>query len=159
MGVPFEQYCFWTDERVQMLKELWAEGHTAANCMDKINEATNGTYSENAVIGKVNRLGLEREPNEKKAHPWGRSGKRGKKNSKISKEVIDLFTADANGKNHVPNMRPCGVLELTEDKCKYPIGDPRSNGFFFCGALPASGVHYCAAHAARCYSKPSDRRR
>jgi GcrA cell cycle regulator len=43
----------WTDERVEMLKKLWAEGLSASQIAAKL-----GGVSRNAVIGKVHRLKL-----------------------------------------------------------------------------------------------------
>ena len=44
----------WTDERVDTLKRLWGEGHSASQIANQL-----GGVSRNAVIGKVHRLGLE----------------------------------------------------------------------------------------------------
>ncbi|HLS18833.1 MAG TPA: GcrA family cell cycle regulator [Paracoccaceae bacterium] len=43
----------WTDERVETLKELWAEGKSASQIAKEM-----GGVTRNAVIGKVHRLGL-----------------------------------------------------------------------------------------------------
>ena len=43
----------WTDERVEMLKKLWADGLSASQIARKM-----GGVTRNAVIGKVHRLGL-----------------------------------------------------------------------------------------------------
>lgn len=43
----------WTDERVEMLKKLWAEGLSASQIATQL-----GGVSRNAVIGKVHRLKL-----------------------------------------------------------------------------------------------------
>lgn len=43
----------WTDERVEKLKELWAEGISASQIAKVL-----GGVTRNAVIGKVHRLGL-----------------------------------------------------------------------------------------------------
>ena len=43
----------WTDERVEQLKKLWAEGLSASQIAGRI-----GGVTRNAVIGKVHRLGL-----------------------------------------------------------------------------------------------------
>ena len=43
----------WTDERVEKLQEMWAEGHSAAQIAKVL-----GGVTRNAVIGKVHRLGL-----------------------------------------------------------------------------------------------------
>ncbi|MCK5932295.1 MAG: GcrA cell cycle regulator [Fulvimarina manganoxydans] len=44
----------WTDERVDLLKQLWSEGLSASQIADRL-----GGVSRNAVIGKVHRLKLE----------------------------------------------------------------------------------------------------
>src|SRR3954469_12301115 len=43
----------WTDERVETLKKLWLEGHSASQIAKQL-----GGVTRNAVIGKVHRLGL-----------------------------------------------------------------------------------------------------
>jgi GcrA cell cycle regulator len=43
----------WNDERIDLLKKLWAEGLSASGIASRL-----GDVSRNAVIGKVHRLGL-----------------------------------------------------------------------------------------------------
>ena len=43
----------WTDERVELLKKLWADGLSASQIANEL-----GSVTRNAVIGKVHRLGL-----------------------------------------------------------------------------------------------------
>ncbi len=43
----------WTEERMTVLKKLWAEGHSASQIAKQL-----GGVTRNAVIGKVHRLGL-----------------------------------------------------------------------------------------------------
>ena len=43
----------WNDERVELLKKLWAEGLSASQIAGRL-----GGVTRNAVIGKVHRLGL-----------------------------------------------------------------------------------------------------
>ena len=43
----------WTDERVELLKKLWADGLSASQIAGEL-----GGITRNAVIGKVHRLGL-----------------------------------------------------------------------------------------------------
>ncbi|MCJ7422033.1 GcrA family cell cycle regulator [Sphingomicrobium astaxanthinifaciens] len=47
----------WTDERIERLKAMWAEGKTASQIAEDL-----GGVSRNAVIGKAHRLGLESRP-------------------------------------------------------------------------------------------------
>lgn len=44
----------WTDERVSLLRQMWANGQSAS----QIAKALGGNITRNAVIGKVHRLGL-----------------------------------------------------------------------------------------------------
>ncbi|HVF37116.1 MAG TPA: GcrA family cell cycle regulator [Sphingomicrobium sp.] len=52
----------WTDERIDRLKAMWAQGSTASQIADEL-----GGVSRNAVIGKAHRLGLESRPSPVKA--------------------------------------------------------------------------------------------
>jgi len=52
----------WTDERIDRLKTMWADGATASQIADEL-----GGVSRNAVIGKAHRLGLEQRPSPVKA--------------------------------------------------------------------------------------------
>ena len=52
----------WTDERIDRLKSMWAEGSTASQIAEDL-----GGVSRNAVIGKAHRLGLESRPSPVKA--------------------------------------------------------------------------------------------
>src|SRR5215210_3411739 len=47
----------WTDERIDRLKKMWADGATASQIADEL-----GGVSRNAVIGKAHRLGLDARP-------------------------------------------------------------------------------------------------
>ena len=47
----------WTDERIERLRKMWADGATASQIADEL-----GGVSRNAVIGKAHRLGLEQRP-------------------------------------------------------------------------------------------------
>jgi hypothetical protein len=49
-------------------------------------------------------------------------------------------------------MRPCSLMELTADSGRFPIGDPKEPGFFFCGGLKRSHSSYCDFHHRVCYS-------
>ena len=51
----------------------------------------------------------------------------------------------------VPLMQGCTILELTERKCKWPIGDPSTDGFTFCGRRSSQEGPYCVEHARVAY--------
>jgi GcrA cell cycle regulator len=50
------------------------------------------------------------------------------------------------------------LLELTERTCKWPIGDPATDDFFFCGLPSQHGKPYCEAHVAVAFQPMSSRR-
>jgi len=62
----------------------------------------------------------------------------------------------------VDNVIPLGqrrtLLELTEDTCRWPIGDPGHADFFFCGGPSISSLPYCAYHSRVAYQPANIRR-
>jgi GcrA cell cycle regulator len=61
--------------------------------------------------------------------------------------------------NIVPIGQRCTLLELSEDKCRWPIGDPGSTEFFFCGGKPIDTLPYCSYHSRLAYQPVAERRR
>jgi len=61
--------------------------------------------------------------------------------------------------NVIPIGQRCSILELSEDKCHWPIGDPGHADFFFCGGKSIIGLPYCAYHARIAYQPANERRR
>ena len=51
------------------------------------------------------------------------------------------------------------ILTITEHTCKWPIGDPGSDAFHFCGRKPQTTFPYCPHHARIAYQPIQDRRR
>ncbi len=65
-----------------------------------------------------------------------------------------------------PGGRQCGahglplhIMNLTESTCRWPVGEPGTEGFYFCGARSATGMPYCTHHARMAYQPVQDRRR
>ncbi|MEM6390608.1 MAG: GcrA family cell cycle regulator [Pseudomonadota bacterium] len=50
------------------------------------------------------------------------------------------------------------LMELTERTCKWPIGDPATDDFFFCGLPVQAGKPYCDAHVGVAFQPMSARR-
>jgi GcrA cell cycle regulator len=98
----------WTDDRVELLKSLWGAGKTAAEIAKELGEG----LTRNAVIGKAHRLGLS-----------GRITPVAKKIDKpLPPETTNISAKDGG----------TSLLELTEQTCRYPYGDPKKEGFHFC---------------------------
>ena len=54
--------------------------------------------------------------------------------------------------------RKLSLLELTERTCKWPIGDPATDEFWFCGLPVQPGKPYCEAHVGVAFQPMSSRR-
>jgi len=50
------------------------------------------------------------------------------------------------------------LMELTEKTCKWPVGDPATDDFWFCGLSVETGKPYCEAHNAVAFQPMSARR-
>ena len=160
----------WTDERVELLKKLWADGLSASRIAAEL-----GGVSRNSVIGKVHRLGLsgraksasasvprQRKPRVHHQHMMriARPGVRG--NTALA--PMPVYEADLEPEpqvieNIIPIGQRCTILELTESTCRWPIGDPSAADFFFCGGKTVEGLPYCGYHSRIAYQPVSERRR
>ncbi len=149
----------WNDERVELLKKLWAEGLSASQIANKM-----GGVTRNAVIGKVHRLGLSGRATPAKPQRGCAT---------LSKPALSATESapEASAKTYDPIvtepefMAPLvlddgdltTVSTLTKNMCKWPMGDPAKDDFHFCGQPTAPGKSYCAYHA-RVAFQPSNRR-
>ena len=50
------------------------------------------------------------------------------------------------------------LMELTEKTCKWPVGDPATEDFWFCGLPSLAGKPYCEAHVGVAFQPMSSRR-
>jgi GcrA cell cycle regulator len=145
----------WTNERVERLKTLWAQGQSASAIAAALGQVT-----RNAVIGKVHRLGLARRsstsrcPRSLRRPPATRWPKRRAVLSARLSSPPPLPTAAVTpmgGLGPAPEI-PVTVATLTGQLCRWPEGDPKEAGFHFCGRRKAgSPGPYCGAHAAIAY--------
>lgn len=56
------------------------------------------------------------------------------------------------------NSKKISLMELTERTCKWPVGDPATPDFWFCGLPVQSGKPYCEAHVGVAFQPMSARR-
>jgi len=157
----------WTDERVELLKKLWSDGLSASQIAAEL-----GGITRNAVIGKVHRLGLSgRAKSSSAGAPRPRKARTSSHMLRIGRGAIRGNTALAQAyeveveaePELIDNIIPIGqrrtILELNEQTCRWPVGDPGSGDFFFCGGNTVSGLPYCAYHSRVAYQPVTDRRR
>ena len=158
----------WTDERVELLKKLWSDGLSASQIAAEL-----GGITRNAVIGKVHRLGLSgRAKSASSAVAAPAQGAlavahaahgRGRRSAAIPRLRMPMRSRRKPEPELIDNIIPIGqrrtILELTEQTCHWPVGDPGSSEFFFCGGKTIAGLPYCAYHSRVAYQPAGDRRR
>ncbi|SDD96994.1 GcrA cell cycle regulator [Paracoccus isoporae] len=64
----------------------------------------------------------------------------------------------ANVREVEKKARKLSLMELTERTCKWPIGDPATEKFWFCGLPAQQGKPYCEAHVGVAFQPMSSRR-
>ena len=56
------------------------------------------------------------------------------------------------------NAKKLNLMELTEKTCKWPVGDPATEDFWFCGLPVEAGKPYCEAHVGVAFQPMNSRR-
>ena len=128
----------WTDEKVAKLKELWGKGSTASQIAEIL-----GGVSRNAVIGKAHRLNLSGKIIAKKGCNKQTIDK--SKNLNVRKARKGRFKSLIIEKDFEPE-NPKQLEELDDNTCKWPIGHPNEEGFYFCGRTSLKDFSYCRLH-------------
>ena len=146
----------WTEDRVGALKKLWLEGQSAS----QIAKALGGGVTRNAVIGKVHRLGLSgraapSQPARATFRPSRPRPAAQPTQTPSAPRRIEAVQPRAAAVPSVASTMPdlpgtATVMTLGAHMCKWPIGDPSSNEFSFCGRRASESV-YCVEHARVAY--------
>ena len=130
----------WTPKREEKLKELWKKGHTASQIASILGETT-----RNAVIGKAHRLNLQARATSKKSQHKIGSGenKTEVKTQKLGRKArFKALLLDKSFEQENPKK----LEELTDETCKWPIGHPYEENFYFCGRKSMEKFPYCKLH-------------
>lgn len=154
----------WTDERVELLKKLWADGLSASQIAAEL-----GGVTRNAVIGKVHRLGLSGRakspssavPRQRKVRTASlRPRMRFNGNAALMPSYETEYETDLDPVANVVPMGPrVSITQLSEATCRWPFGDPSAEDFAYCGSATKTGTPYCPYHARVAYQPIADRRR
>ena len=166
----------WTEETIERLRNLWAEGLSTAEIGRRMG------ISKNAVVGKAHRLNLPPRPS-----PIRRDGNSGVPRPAAPRRVTGptlpplrmMEVAEPVVAAPMPAPRPVVppkpmVREAAPARsalvravaprvgraavCCWPIGEPGTRSFRFCDAGATHGKPYCAEHAQIAYVKVRDRR-
>lgn len=151
----------WTNDRVEQLQKLYAEGYSCAQIAAEIGLAT-----RNSVIGKIHRMGLNRPANWKpkpsaprapRQHGQPRERKArlhivaGNNNRRIipafeTAEQVELRAADVIPLN-------LSLLDMQANQCRYPYDNPTPEDGWthkFCGHATLQKSSYCFEHERLC---------
>ena len=150
----------WTMERIALLKDRLCAGFSCGQIARELG------VSRNAVIGKTNRLGLSRfkrtisgqvkQTGTRKNTRPRTASPRPVTQRTILRSLWAMSQLASAAEVLAETAKACSVLELQQWHCRWPLGDPASEGFGFCGNMRIAGLPYCPAHARIAY-RPSIR--
>lgn len=171
----------WTEERVERLKKLWSDGLSASQIATEL-----GSVTRNAVIGKVHRLGLSGRAKNPAAPAAPRNAPPRKAPTRspsapssgpaagmtrganaLAPQYADEAEPEMNAEKApapsedvvIPFSERVTIMDLREYMCRWPMGDPTTAEFRFCGGRSQTGMPYCSYHARIAYQPAADRRR
>lgn len=158
----------WTEERVETLKALYAEGLSFGQIAEQMGDG----LTRNAVLGKAKRLKLaarsvvrtpvqklarQRQSAEGRAVGGLASGQqRAAARARQAQRQPKLVPAPELPR-HVYDLARIDLMALNEHTCKWPVGDPLLPGFGFCGLSTRAGSSYCDDHHGRAWHPPRPR--
>lgn len=163
----------WTEQQIQALKKMWGNGYSASD----IAKTLGGGLTRNAVIGKAHRLKLSSRPSSMgESMPQKVVGgsilptmtKISKKRSmlrplppvQMPETVARPVSREAfKSIEQIKRTEGIPVTKAGERHCRWPIGDPRSPDFRFCGGKCHEGLPYCVDHARVAYQTVSRKSR
>jgi GcrA cell cycle regulator len=146
----------WTEERVQILRQVWSEDYAAIHRALGVSE---DELSNDAIKNKARRLQLK-APDKRRTN--GR-----KKAEPADPACLILAKWRVLPKVDYLLVRHSGLGEtiwtIESERCRWPVGDPRSEGFYLCGNEADIGTDaygepktlpYCKMHCADAHQPP-----
>lgn len=151
----------WSPDRIKLLTDLWNEGLATGEIGRRLG------FTKNAVIGKAHRLGLaKRQSPIQRTAPAPVPAKRPQREAPPPRgKPAAQVKAEAPAPKPQPVEVPIPVIKtkrlgpqeaVTLDRlghgmCCWPIGEPGTPEFRFCGEETLPGKPYCAEHCATAY--------
>lgn len=159
----------WNDERVDLLSRLWMEGRSASQIAAELG----GGVTRNAVIGKVHRLGLSGRAKvaQTQAANRLRPVKPLARADELPAPALDAVAPALptslppvaprahTGDVVIPLSNRVTIMELRDSMCRWPLGDPSSAEFRYCGSRAGVMGPYCEQHARLAFQPAQERRR
>lgn len=131
----------WTPEREVKLKQLWKKGHTGSEIANML-----GSTTRNAVIGKAHRLNLPARSVSRRSTQKVNTEKDNApevKNQKLGRKA--RFRALLLDENFEPE-NPTKLENLTDEQCRWPLGEKMEPASLFCGRKCMEKFTYCKLH-------------
>ena len=160
----------WTEERVELLRKLWIEGLSAS----RIAAELAGGVTRNAVLGMSGRVKSPtavpagaRRPGKPSVDPRIQAPQRAaampmRGNLAVALQSRPMAAPQpyrSSGDNVVAIAENVTIMDLRESMCRWPVGDPSSSEFRYCGGkAPIGDGPYCAFHSRMAYQPAQDRR-
>lgn len=160
----------WTTEMLDFMKPLYLDdGLSASKIAEVVNRRFGSTYSRNAIIGKLHRMGWVipgRTSARQSVAKNSASIERAKKRKELAaakrakSPLAALFRGEAfplpasNEELVIPVHERKQLVDLEANDCRWPIGDPMEDGFHFCGRGKVQGLAYCEHHCRKAYVAP-----
>ncbi|UWU89750.1 GcrA family cell cycle regulator [Bradyrhizobium sp. CB1015] len=144
----------WTDERIELLKQHFEAGLSCREIAADIG------VSRNAVIGKLSRLNLTRgrTVEDRKVQDRGLAPVRVRKAvPRLQYEMLATIYGETDAPvlaGPIDETNRCSLLELSENRCRWPISTPGADDFCFCGNTAPDGQPYCDGHSRLAYRPP-----
>ena len=177
----------WTEERVELLKKLWMEGLSASQIAAVLGEgvtrnAVIGKVHRLKLSGRAKPASStprvrsaprqqQRRMSSHSARP-SMGGSMGRPRSigsapmhgatalKISEDYeTEAYQLPQVQELDIPVEQRLTLLQLNEHTCKWPIGDPLTPDFYFCGQAHDEGRPYCEFHSRRAYHQVEKKKR
>lgn len=138
----------WTEEAERIIRARWGECSVADLCQE-VFDRTAINVSTSTISAKARAMGLGRH---------ARSNYRPRIAKAPEPVVPKQEETPACEEVRSPPVRKVPLLGLGLNDCRFPLGDPRSPDFGFCGAPKWEGSRsYCEFHHRLCY-RPADKR-
>lgn len=168
----------WTEQQIQMLKDMWGHGFSASDIANRLG----GGLTRNAVIGKAHRLKLSAglgatrstpSPLRTAAPATGGIADIKSPRKRVMLRPLPVLPTPSTTASSVakPMQRDAfrstvdttkrsegiAVTKAGDRHCRWPVGDPRSPDFRFCGCNVHEGLPYCIDHARVAYQNVGKR--
>ena len=132
----------WTPEKEEKLRQLWKKGYSGSEIANEFGSNT----TRNAVIGKAHRMNLPARAVSRRSTSKDTKGQDNVpeiKKQKLGRKA--KFKALLLDKNFEPE-NPTELENLTDDLCKWPLGEKMEPASFFCGRKSLEKFSYCRLH-------------